>query len=197
LGLFSAPECVFSEVWSFVSGSDRSSTYVIWVKNYDREEFRSAHWPDGLSPESLPVPATYENGVTFTTPPPPPRKMGISRDNPALPAKEANFLTTAANGSTWRLAITGNPYTTLVLAANLDESNRDRQRLRRRFLALLPLVLLVVGVAAWWLAKRALGPVAALTRAAESITAHGGDLVLSRAENDWTEFTATLPQPPA
>lgn len=158
---------------AFVSGRDRPPTYVIWVKNYDREEYRSPRWPEGIAPDSLPVPANYEGGITVTTPPPPPRKMGISRSNPALPIKEPSFLTKSADGSTWRVAITGNPYTTLVLAANLEESTLDLQRLRNRYLATLPLVLLLVGIGAWWLAKRALGPVAALTRAAEGITAHG------------------------
>lgn len=158
---------------AFVSGRDRPPIYVIWVKNYDREEYRSPRWPEMITPANLPVPAAYEGGVIITNPPPPPRKMGISPSNPALPIKEANFLTTEANGSSWRVAITGNPYTTLILAANLDESTLDLQRLRNRSLAVLPLILLLVGVGAWWLAKRALGPVATLTRAAENITALG------------------------
>jgi two-component system heavy metal sensor histidine kinase CusS len=169
---------------AFVSGRDRPPFYVLWVKNHDRVEFRSPRWPEGLAPDSLPVPTTYEGGITFVQPPPPPRKMGISPSNPALPIKEANFLTTAVNGSTWRVAITGNPYTTLVLAANLDESALDLQRLRHRFLMVLPLVLLLVGTGAWWLAKRALGPVAALTRAAETITAQGLDQRIAAPVHD-------------
>ena len=168
----------------FVSGSDRPPAYVIWVTNYDREEYRSPRWPAGIDPEALPVPTRYEDGVTFTTPPPPPRKMGLSPSNPALPARETRFITTAANRSTWRVAITGNPYTTLVIAANLDESNLDLQRLQRRFLAVVPLVLIVVGIGAWWLATRALGPVAALTRAAESITAQGLDQRIAAPAHD-------------
>ena len=169
---------------AFVSGSDRPPTYTLWVRNYDREEYRSARWPDGIEPESLPMPTTYEGGLIFSAPPPPPRKMGISPDNPALPTKETTFLTLDASGSTWRVAITGNPYTTLVLAANLDELYLDLQRLRHRFLAGLPLVLLVVGAGAWWLATRALRPVLALTRATETITAQGLDQRIAAPAHD-------------
>ncbi len=158
---------------AFVSGRDRSPAYVLWVKNYAREEYRSKGWPAGIAPDKLPVPELYAGGVRIPNPPPAPRNTGLSATNPGLPIRETRFDTRGADGHTWRVAVTGNPYTTLVLAANLDELNLDLQRLRRRFLLLLPVVLLVVGLGAWWFASRALRPVAALTRAAEGITAHG------------------------
>ena len=169
---------------AFVSGSDRPPTYVLWAKNYDHVDFRSAHWPDGIAPDALPVPSAYEGGVTFATPPPPPARGGLSPRNPALPIRQTAFTTLAANGSTWRVAVAGNPYTTLVVAANLDELNADLRRLRGRYLAALPLVLLVVGAGAWWLAARALRPVASLTRAAEAITAHGLDQRIAAPVHD-------------
>ena len=147
--------------------------YVIWARSFEREEYRSPGWPTGLDPAQLPVPATYEGGIVLQAPPPPPRKSGLSAQNPSLPLRETAFRTVAAGGSTWRLAITGNPYTTLVLGVRLEETTRDLERLRDRYLAAVPVVLLLVGVGAWWLATRALRPVATLTEAAESITAQG------------------------
>lgn len=169
---------------AFVSGPGRPQPYVLWVKNYDREEYRSPRWPAGLAPENFPVPSTYEGGLTFATPPPPPRREQISPANPALPSKAPYFLTTSAAGSTWRIGVLGNPYTTLVLAANLDEYNLDLSRLRRRFLAALPLALLLVGGGAWFLASRTLRPVTALTRAAEGITERGLDQRLAAPAHD-------------
>lgn len=169
---------------TFVSGSDRPPTYVLWAKNNDRVDFRSVRWPDAIAPGSLAVPTTYEGGVTFDKPPPPPARGGLSPRNPALPIRETAYSTIEANGSTWRVAITGNPYTTLVLAANLAELNADLRRLGSRYLAALPLVLLVVGAGAWWLASRALRPVASLTQAAERITAAGLDHRISAPTHD-------------
>ena len=169
---------------AFVSGSDRPPTYVLWAKNNDRVQFRSARWPDAIAAAALAVPTTYEGGVTFDQPPRPPARGGLSPRNPALPIRETAYSTIAVNGSTWRVAVTGNPYTTLVLAANLAELNADLSRLRRRYLAALPLVLLVVGAGAWWLASRALRPVASLTQAAERITAAGLDQRIAAPTHD-------------
>ncbi len=160
---------------AFISGTDRPRASALWVKNYDREEYRSTGWPAELKPGAFPVPTAYEGGVTFTAAPPPPRRAGISPSNRALPLREAAFVTATAHGSTWRIALTGNPYTTLFLAANLNELNADLSRLRRRFVLLLPFVLLVVGAGAWWLASHALRPVLTLTAAAERVTARGLD----------------------
>ncbi|MEI6467803.1 MAG: ATP-binding protein, partial [Verrucomicrobiota bacterium] len=126
----------------------------------------------------------YAGGLRITNPPPPPRNTGLSTTNPGLPIREAHFETLVADGHTWRVAVTGNPYSTLVLAANLDELNLDLQRLRRRFLLALPVVLVVVGLGAWWFASRALRPVTALTRAAEGITAHGLDQRIAAPARD-------------
>lgn len=169
---------------AFVSGSDRPPTYALWVKNYDRVEFRSRSWPDRLAPDSLAVPGTYEGGVRFDRPPPPPGRGALSPRNPRLPIRETAYSTVSAGDGTWRVAVTGNPYTILVLATNLDELDADLRHLRGRYLAALPLILLVVGAGAWWLASRALRPVASLTRAAERITAQGLDQRIAAPAHD-------------
>jgi len=103
---------------------------------------------------------------------------------PPCPSAIRQAQTIEANGSTWRVAATGNPYTTLVLAANLDNFNHDLVRLRQRYLAVLPIILVIIGAAAWWLSTRALRPVAALTRAAESITTQGLDQRIAAPAHD-------------
>lgn len=156
---------------AFVSGSDRPRAYAIWAGRNGRQDYRSPNWPANLDPEKLPVPTAYEGGLTFETPPPPPRREPISPRNPALPLKQPVFVNAQADGSAWRVAVTGNPYVTLVLASNLDELQADLNRLRQRMLLALPVVLAIVGAGAWWLATRALRPITALTRAAESVSA--------------------------
>lgn len=160
----------------FVSGPDQPPTYALWVENYGRPLYRSPHWPGGINPSDLPRPDRYEGGATLANPPPPPRPgEPLSPRNPPLPRREPLFLNRHADGSEWRVAVMGTPYTTLVLAAKVDEFNADLLNLRFAFLAAAPVALLLVGGAAWFLASRALRPVEILTQAAERVTARGLD----------------------
>lgn len=163
----------------FVSGSGASASYVLWVKNYDRVMYQSPDWPKELVPESFPVPARYEVPDVVKPgkplPPPPRRDEEISPRNPALPRKVAEFYTRQADGKVWRVGVLGNPYVTLILAADLGDFNRRMAELRRAFLAALPVALLLVAGGAWLVARRALRPVTALTQTAERVTARGLD----------------------
>ena len=166
-----------------VSGADRPPSYAIWVANYGRAIYQSPQWPRGLAPDSLQPAEGYEGGATAMTPPP---RSGepISPRNPALPRREPRFLTIEAEGSSWRVAVMGNPYTTFVLAANIDEFHAGLADLRRTFLAALPVALLLIGGGAWFLAGRALRPVVTLTHAAERVTARGLDQRIAESGND-------------
>lgn len=169
----------------FVSGPDRPPGYAVWAENYDREIYRSPHWPADIDPEKLAKPAGYENGRTFAPPPPPPRQRDpISSANPPLPRKEPYFLTTRSGGSEWRLGVMGSPYTTLVIAANVDDFNTELKGLRQTFLTALPVALIMVGCGAWFFAGRALRPVQTLTQAAERVTARGLDQRIAAPGND-------------
>ena len=169
----------------FVSGAERPASFALWAQNYGREIYRSPHWPVDISPERLALPSTYEGGRTYDPAPPPPRPRDpISPSNPALPRKEPYFLTTAAGGHAWRLGVLGSPYTSLVIAANMDEFNAELIRLRSQFLTGLPVALLLVGGGAWFFAGRALRPVQTLTQAAERVTARGLDQRIAAAGND-------------
>lgn len=167
-----------------VSGFDRPPAYAIWVRNNGREEYRSTAWPAGIDPATLPSASSYEGGVTFTTPPPAPKRGGLSPANPGLPVKVPVFTSVATPAGAWRIMVGGNPYSEVVIAANLAESNRDLQEFGRRLLALLPVVLVVAAAIAWWLATRALRPVATLTAAAEAITAEGLDRRIAAPGHD-------------
>jgi len=167
------------EALKFVSGSQPSATFVLWVKNYDRVIYQSPDWPKGIAPESLPmsggyaVPGELQPGRPL--PPPPRRGEEISPRNPALPRKAAQFHTRQANGKTWRIGVMGNPYVTLIIGADISEFDARMLELRNTFLAALPAVLLLAAGGAWLVARRALRPVIALTQTAERVTARGLD----------------------
>jgi two-component system heavy metal sensor histidine kinase CusS len=85
------------------------------------------------------------------------------------------FETRVVDGQPWRFGIMGNPRETLILGMNIEQFNADMHRLSKACLLGLPVVLLLAGLSAWFLAQRALRPVAALTRTAERVTARGLD----------------------
>lgn len=161
----------------FVSGSSESAAYILWVKNYDEVIYQSPDWPTEIPPSSFAVVTNYEGAGALKPgdplPPPPRRAEAISAQNPALPRKTAVFYTCSAAGSTWRIGVMGNPYVTFILGANLGDFNRRMSELRNTYLAVLPVVLLLVIGGGWLVARRALRPVIALTRTAEQITAQG------------------------
>ena len=65
----------------FVSGSQQSATFVLWVKNNDNVIHQSPNWPQGIAPESFPAPVEYEapGGPKPGQPLPRPRGYPISR----------------------------------------------------------------------------------------------------------------------
>ncbi len=75
----------------------------------------------------------------------------------------------------WRVGFVGNEMVTLTVGLSLADLSRDAGRFRRAFLLLSPLALSVLAAGGWWLARRALRPVATITRIAESLEAHGLD----------------------
>jgi hypothetical protein len=159
----------------FVSGADGAPGYALQVETTGRE-YQVAPLAEGNFSRGFATPNDYEGGLRWATPPPPPRQgEPLSPRNPPLPRKEPVFVTVAAGGGAWRVGVMGTPYTTLVLAANIDEFNAGLTRLRRTFLTALPVALLLVGGGAWFLAGRALRPVLALTQAAERVNARGLD----------------------
>ncbi len=89
--------------------------------------------------------------------------------------RESVFRTVETATGRWRIAYMGNEHVTLVVALNLAELSRETSRFRHAFFIATPAALLVLAAAGWWLAGRALRPVALLTRTAESVTAGGLD----------------------
>ena len=167
------------EALKFVSGNRRAAPFVLWVKHNDKVIYISPDWPAGLTPENFPAAETYE-GLNAPKPgqplPSPPRRTEpISPKNPALPLKSALFSTHKLGATSWRVGVMGNPYITLILAANLDDFDARMARLRNTYFTTLVAVLVLVAGGAWLVARRALRPVITLTQTAEGITAHGLD----------------------
>jgi len=161
----------------YVAGNRASSGYILWVKIYDKVVCQSLDWPAELAPESFHESKSYEGQHApqpgQPLPPPPRRGEQISPQNPALPLKSPEFFIRNAGGKTWRIAVMGNPYVMLILAADMSEFKDRMAILRNTYLIALAVVLLLVAGSAWLVAKRALRPVAMLTQTVEQVTVQG------------------------
>lgn len=176
------------EALRFVSGNRQTARFVLWVRHNDKVIYMSPEWPAGLAPEDFRPPETYEgpNAPRPGQPLPPPPRRGepISASNPALPLKSAQFSTHTADATSWRVGVMGNPYMTLILAANMEDFDARMARLRNMYFTTLVAVLALVAGGAWFVARRALRPVTALTQTAERVTAHGLDQRIPTMTND-------------
>ncbi len=134
--------------------------------------------PNGRRPEDQ----GPRRGPGFRGGPPPPIPLPV---NPPV------IVTRIADGKEWRIGIMGNPEVTMVLGINLDRYNAEMGRVRTAFLLALPAALLLIAAGGWFLAQRALRPVARLTRTAEGITARGLDQRIPPSDDD-VEFVRLI-----
>jgi len=177
----------FEGALSFISGEAPPRSFLVLVRDQEGKViYVSHHWPTNLSTASFVPPAgallarTGASEAATPVPqwPPPPQLLGgppPRLGQAPLPQKTPRFETRVVDGQSWRFGVMGNPYNTLVLGMNIEQFNADMRRLRNACLLGLPVVLLLAGLSAWYLAQRALRPVVALTRTAEGVTARGLD----------------------
>jgi two-component system, OmpR family, heavy metal sensor histidine kinase CusS len=176
----------FEGALGFILGEDPPRSTLILVRDPDdRVIFTSRQWPTNLSVASFApltgplLPARGRAGfapLPLRERPPlaePPGAPLLRREPPPLPKRVPRFETRLVNGQPWRFGIMGNPHNTLILGMNVEQFNADMHRLRKACLLSLPAVLLLAGLGSWFLAQRALRPVATLTRTAEGVTARG------------------------
>ena len=132
-------------------------------------------WPPPQQPRGEPPPRRDGSAPEWAPPQQLSGEQLPRREGPPLPRRVPRFETRVVDGQSWRFGIMGNPHNTLVLGMNIEQFNADMGRLRRACLLGLPAVLLLAGLSAWFLAHRALRPVAVLARTAERVTARGLD----------------------
>ena len=112
----------------------------------------------------------------------------------AMPRLDAGMHTIKAGGNKARLGVFSEKGLTLYLAAALDEINADTAGIMVGFLIGLPLLVAVVAAGAWWVARKALAPVDAITVAAQQITAERLDsrLPVPRVNDEIGRLTDVL-----
>ena len=101
---------------------------------------------------------------------------------------------TELDGKHLRIGVFVEKDRTLLLAADLEGARETLGALLGAYGVALPVVLLVVAVGSWWIARRALEPVAAITAAARAITADklATRLPAPRTEDEIARLTRVL-----
>lgn len=173
-----------------VFGEDRKEQLLLLVTDTTgQSRYRSPHWPAELT--ITPVDLELEDDPNSTAEPRGPRRGPPWATGPgvgpgSLPAlsKLPRFQTVRTGTTAWRLGIMGDGSDRLVMALDCAELNGELLRMRRAFLAAVPLALLVIGGGGWWVAGRALRPLRSIARVAEGMTARGLDQRIAVSDDD-------------
>ncbi|MFH0879088.1 MAG: ATP-binding protein [Lentisphaerota bacterium] len=209
----------FDGALSSIYGDQNTNPFLLKINDsHARTLYVSPHWPAIVSEKDLGEPPSQGEArpqdfaprfqrESFKPPGPPGHETPLGKmfmppflfANPAsmpLPmpqmrTKPARFVTVSGGGHTWRFAVMGNEFITLMLGQDLAAFQEGIQRFRNLFLVATPLALLLLAAGGWWLAGQALRPVKVLTRVAAGITAKGLDQRVRIAGAD-REFRALI-----
>jgi two-component system, OmpR family, heavy metal sensor histidine kinase CusS len=109
--------------------------------------------------------------------PPPPPPAGAEQPEWPMPRikKTPSLATIQTASGTWRTGIMGSDRITIMVGVNMAAFYEDAHRYRRAFLGTVPIALLLLAGGGWIIARRALRPVALITRTAERITVRALD----------------------
>lgn len=179
-----------------------NNSAVLIVDRQGKTLYQSQNWPDRLNikelrvPEIQPInsplfppppprPPEYPPPLNF--PPPPPPETGFNRP----PLKISPIQTKSTDRGLWRLGTVTAPYHRVAIAVSFNEIDREMNSIRNIFLIAVPLLLIFVALAAWWLSGSALLPIRQVTATICGVTAKGLDRRISVAEVD-IEFVEML-----
>ncbi|MFC1453402.1 histidine kinase dimerization/phospho-acceptor domain-containing protein, partial [Verrucomicrobiota bacterium] len=131
------------------------------------------------APRRLPVPGWAREDDPNRPPhagrAPPPLPHARPGRHPHMRLRNPVFETHEFPAGAWRVGFMGNQLVTLVVASDLAEYRRETAFFSKAFLLIAPIALLALAGGGWFLASRAMRPVAVVTRTAEAITARGLD----------------------
>jgi signal transduction histidine kinase len=105
------------------------------------------------------------------------------RQGPPVPTA-SRFQSIHSKGINWRAGIFANPDTIIIAAMDMDSFNAEIHRFRNAFMISVPIGLLLLGFTGWFLAGRAMKPVAIIANTAEGITAQGLGQRIPNVGND-------------
>ena len=146
--------------------------------------------PPSTSPGEPATPVTADSGATASEelrpppgtglPPPPLESLPPPRRVPPATAQ----LVRVVDGQEWRIGLGVTDNGRVAIAVNAQVIADDMRSMRNAFLLALPFALVLIGVASWVVASRALKPLRKLTFAARKVTAEGLDQRIATQDED-------------
>lgn len=182
----------FGNSLSSIYGEEHQDNLVIQVTGGAGDTlYQSADWPEEITIASFPQFESTKAGPPPQTGqrrrlPPPGAPPGMHPREP-VSIKKPLYQTIEGASNTWRTAIMGHQYTTILIGLNMTGFYEDADRYRTNFFLAIPAALLLMAGGGWWLAQRSLRPVSLITETAEKMTAQALDQRIPTAKAD-TEF---------
>ena len=115
---------------------------------------------------------------------PPSPAVSNQQERPMPRIKKPYFATIQTPSGVWRTGIMGSERITMMVGMNMAGFYKDAESYRRAFLSTVPIALLLLAVGGWVIARRALNPVALITRTAEAITVRALDQRIPLTDSD-------------
>ena len=193
---------LFVESRGFNYGGSANADAVLLVMNNQQQIIhQSKAWQTELNPQPLFLPQPTIEGLDLNNFPlptqpgdrPPSRQSNPNfrpRLNPEAFRKftqVSDLVTRNVNNSQWRMGTSSSPFVQMAIAVNLEIIDREMAPIRNIFFLLIPIILSLVTIGAWWLSSDALKAIRNITKLIKNVTAKELDQRASTNDLD-TEF---------
>ena len=150
--------------------SGDGSVFRIWVEPFDHRSYISPEWPKAINPREYFLTTSVSSGGNLKD------HVAQSRKRPGaeLPAgteiSSLPILDKFSGDEHWRMGVYQSAYGNLAIAFNIDGFDARMNRLKWRFLIVIPIAILLAFLGAWFVTLRLLRPLEKLTATVESLT---------------------------
>ncbi|NJN73701.1 MAG: two-component sensor histidine kinase [Limnothrix sp. RL_2_0] len=176
---------LFVESRAFTYGDSSSANAVLFVVNNQKQIIHESEaWQAELNPQALFLPQPTIEGLDVnnflrSSQPgdrPPRRDSSNPRPRPNPEAlrkftKVSNLVTRNIKNEQWRMGTSSSPFVQMAIAVNLEIIDREMAPIRNIFFLLIPIILSLVTIGAWWLSSDALKAIRNITQLIKNVTA--------------------------
>lgn len=146
---------------------------------FDRSDRNNDRFIDESEASQMQMPPQRRERLRGEHPPP-----GTDFREGPPPPSAAQFQNLKTTTGDWRVGSFSNPEVSIVVALDMEAFHADIHRFRNAFMMAVPAGLFLLGITGWFLANRAMRPVAIIADTAEGISAKGLNRRIPKVGND-------------